>query len=134
VPYLASKADAANPGKTVNVPAGGYAYLAAKLKERRAAVPSSILVGSGDLMGASPMGSALLKDEPVIEALNQLDLTVTAVGNHEFDSGTADLMRKIKGECASSGCAYADFHGAKYAYLGANVYEQGSNTPWLTPM
>jgi len=133
VPYLASKADAANPGKTLTVPAGGYAYLAAKLKERRAAVPSSILVGSGDLMGASPMGSALLKDEPVIEALNQLDLTVTAVGNHEFDSGTADLMRKIKGECASSGCAYADFHGARYAYLGANVYEQGSSTPWLTP-
>jgi 5'-nucleotidase len=32
VPYLASKADAANPGKTVNVPSGGYAYLAAKLK------------------------------------------------------------------------------------------------------
>jgi 5'-nucleotidase len=59
-------------GKAVNGAAGGYAYLATKLKERRAAVGDSILVGAGDLMGASPMGSALLKDEPVIEALNRM--------------------------------------------------------------
>jgi len=133
VPYFATKPDVQHPGQDIKVPAGGYAYLAAKLKERRAAVHDSILVGGGDLMGASPMGSALLKDEPVIEALNQIDLSVTAVGNHEFDRGTEELMRKIKGTCPSSGCSYADFHGANYDYLGANVYLVGSNTPWLKP-
>jgi len=133
VPYLLTKPDITNPGKTVQVPAGGYAYLATKLKERRAAVGPSILVGAGDLMGASPMGSALLKDEPVVEALNRLDLSVTAVGNHEFDAGTADLMRRINGACPVNGCAYADFHGAKYAYLGANIHESGSSQPWLPP-
>jgi len=133
VPYVATKNNPARPGEKISVPAGGYAFLATKLKERRAAVGASILVGAGDLIGASPMGSALMKDEPVIEALNRLDLSATAVGNHEFDNGTADLMRKIKGECPTTGCAYADFKGAKFSYLGANIHETGSDKPWLTP-
>ncbi|PXX38780.1 bifunctional metallophosphatase/5'-nucleotidase [Undibacterium pigrum] len=133
VPYVATKNNLARPGEKISVPAGGYAFLATKLKERRAAVGSSILVGAGDLIGASPMGSALMKDEPVIEALNRLDLSATAVGNHEFDNGTADLMRKIKGECPTGGCAYANFKGAKFSYLGANIHEAGSDKPWLTP-
>ncbi|MFZ6773972.1 bifunctional metallophosphatase/5'-nucleotidase [Undibacterium sp. SXout7W] len=131
VPYMAPATDAA--GKAVSAPAGGYAYLSTMLKQRRQAVAASILVGAGDLIGASPLGSALLKDEPVIEALNQLDLSVTAVGNHEFDSGTADLMRKIKGECPATGCTYAGFRGARFDYLGANVIDVASNTPWLKP-
>ncbi|WP_222613091.1 bifunctional metallophosphatase/5'-nucleotidase [Undibacterium jejuense] len=131
VPYLASKPDVQHPGQFIKVPAGGYAYLASKLKERRAAVHASILVGAGDLMGASPMGSALLQDEPVIEALNQINLSVTAVGNHEFDRGPDELMRKIQGTCPTSGCSYMGFHGANYDYLGANVYQVGSNASWL---
>ncbi len=133
VPYVATKIDPARPGAKIPVPAGGYAYLSTKLKERRQAVGASIFVGAGDLIGASPMGSALMKDEPVIEALNRLDLSVTAVGNHEFDNGTADLIRKIKGECPQTGCAYAEFKGARFSYLGANIHELGSNKPWLTP-
>ncbi|MFZ6768263.1 bifunctional metallophosphatase/5'-nucleotidase [Undibacterium sp. Di26W] len=133
VPYMATKIDPAHPGGKISVPAGGYAYLSSKLSERRKAVTNSILVGGGDLIGASPMGSALMKDEPVIEAMNRLDLSATAVGNHEFDNGTADLMRKINGNCPAAGCAYQEFSGARFSYLGANVYEQGSSTPWLTP-
>ncbi|MCH8621909.1 bifunctional metallophosphatase/5'-nucleotidase [Undibacterium sp. TS12] len=133
VPYMASKDDAAHPGIKISAPAGGYAFLTSKLNERRQAVGASILVGAGDLIGASPMGTALLKDEPVIEALNRLNLSVTAIGNHEFDNGTADLMRKIKGDCPATGCAYAGFSGARFPYLGANVHEQGSDKPWLTP-
>ncbi|MFZ6735348.1 bifunctional metallophosphatase/5'-nucleotidase [Undibacterium sp. Ji42W] len=133
VPYVFTKNSLANPGQKMSIPAGGYAYLTSKLKERRQAVGASIFVGAGDLIGASPMGSALMKDEPVIEALNRLDLSVTAVGNHEFDHGTADLMRKIKGECPATGCAYAEFKGARFSYLGANIHELGSDKPWLTP-
>ncbi|MDP1980806.1 bifunctional UDP-sugar hydrolase/5'-nucleotidase [Undibacterium sp.] len=133
VPFVATKNNPVRPGEKISVPAGGYAFLTTKLKERRQAVGNSIFVGAGDLIGASPMGSALMKDEPVIEALNRLDLSATAVGNHEFDNGTADLMRKIKGECPTTGCTYADFKGAKFSYLGANIHEVGSNKPWLTP-
>ena len=133
VPYFANIPDPQHPGHVEKRPAGGYAYLATKLKERRAAVHASILVGAGDLMGASPMGSALLNDEPVIEAMNQLGLSVTAIGNHEFDRGTDELMRKLRGTCPASGCAFTGFHGANYAYLGANVSQLGSTTPWLPP-
>ncbi|MDE2428637.1 MAG: metallophosphoesterase, partial [Burkholderiales bacterium] len=133
VPYLASTADPHDTEKHLTTPAGGYAYLAGLLKERRKLVGASILVGGGDLIGASPMGSALLKDEPVIEALNQLDLQVTAVGNHEFDKGTAELQRKIHGQCPPAGCVFPDFHGAKFTYLGANVFEKGDKNPWLPP-
>ncbi|MFZ6693739.1 bifunctional metallophosphatase/5'-nucleotidase [Undibacterium sp. SXout20W] len=133
VPYFAVKPDQQHPGQEIKVPAGGYAYLASKLKERRAAVHASILVGAGDLMGASPMGSALLKDEPVIEALNEIGLSVTAVGNHEFDRGTEELTRKLDGACPVAGCSFAGFHGAKYEYLGANVLRSENNMPWLKP-
>ncbi|MBI3283377.1 MAG: bifunctional metallophosphatase/5'-nucleotidase [Burkholderiales bacterium] len=133
VPYMATLADPGHPGQQMSVPAGGYAYLAALLKQRRAAAPASILVGGGDLIGASPIGSAILRDEPVIEALNQLGLAATAVGNHEFDAGAATLLRKLRGECPATGCAYPGFRGAAFDYLAANVSEQGSAQPWLKP-
>ncbi|MFZ6658572.1 bifunctional metallophosphatase/5'-nucleotidase [Undibacterium sp. TJN19] len=133
VPYLASKTDASDPSKKISIPAGGYAYLSSKLNERRKAVSNSILVGAGDLIGASPMGAALMKDEPVIEAMNRLNLSASAIGNHEFDNGTVALMRKLKGECPAGGCAYAEFHGARFDYLAANVFENDSKTPWLAP-
>ena len=39
-------------------------------------------VGSGDLIGASPLLSGLFHDEPAIEALNEIGLDVSGVGNH----------------------------------------------------
>src|SRR3954463_8159317 len=69
------------------VPAGGIAYLAAHMKTLRATNPNTITVGAGDMIGASPLVSALFHDEPTIEALNSMGLDVTGVGNHEFDEG-----------------------------------------------
>ena len=48
---------------------------------------NTITVGAGDLIGASPLVSALFHDEPTIEAMNALGLDVSGVGNHEFDEG-----------------------------------------------
>ena len=137
VPYMAPKEEHGHIHPTDNslTPSGGYAYLATVLKQRRALAPASILVGAGDLIGASPIGAAALRDEPVIEALNQLDLSVTSVGNHEFDNGSTALKSMIKGECPSEGCSFSGFRGATYDYLAANVLDRAApgNTPWLKP-
>ncbi len=136
VPYLAPVASIEHGhdhGEATTSPAGGYAYLATLLKQRRLAAPASIFVGAGDLMGASPIGSALLKDQPVIEAFNQMGLSVTSVGNHEFDAGRADLLSKIKGECPLSGCPFPGFSGAKYEYIAANVIDTQTAQSWLRP-
>ena len=51
------------------------------------------MVSAGDLIGASPILSALFHDEPTIEAMNEIGLDLNAVGNHEFDEGAAELLR-----------------------------------------
>ena len=43
---------------------------------------NSIFVSAGDLIGASPLISALFHDEPTIEAMNLLGLDINGVGNH----------------------------------------------------
>jgi 5'-nucleotidase len=135
VPYMAAIDHHGHDhaGAPMTTPAGGYVYLASMLKQRRAAVKDSIFVGAGDLMGASPIGSAMLRDEPVIEALNQLGLSVTALGNHEFDAGGVALQAKLKGECPVSGCAFPGFSGAKYDYIAANVLNKSDAQPWIKP-
>ncbi|MES2069379.1 MAG: bifunctional metallophosphatase/5'-nucleotidase [Pseudomonadota bacterium] len=133
VPYMAQEDDTAHPGQKLAVPSGGFAYLATMLKQRRQQAPANILVGAGDLIGASPAGSAILKDEPVIEALNQLGLEVSSVGNHEFDAGQQELDRKIKGACLPGGCKFPGFSGARFSYIAANVLEKSTAQPWLKP-
>ena len=50
------------------VPAGGIEYLATHIKTLRAQNPNGTLtVGAGDMIGASPLVSALFHDEPTIE-------------------------------------------------------------------
>src|SRR5215213_2523882 len=67
------------------VKAGGIGYLATHIKNLRAQNPNTITVGAGDMIGASPLVSALFHDEPTIEALSEIGMDVTGVGNHEFD-------------------------------------------------
>ena len=60
---------------------------------------NSLTVAAGDLIGASPLLSALFHDEPTIEAMNLIGLDLTSVGNHEFDEGErrapADAERRL---------------------------------------
>jgi 5'-nucleotidase len=46
-----------------------------------------VVVGAGDLIGATPLISALFQDEPAVEVLNRIGLEFSSVGNHEFDTG-----------------------------------------------
>ena len=103
--------------------AGGVAYLATVLDKLRAQRKNQVFVAAGDLVGASPQMSSLLKDEPTLSALGDLGLAVSSLGNHDLDAGLPELVRKIRGECATTGCAWPEFKGASFPYLAANMFE-----------
>ena len=117
------------------VPAGGIEYLATHVKSLRATNPNTITVGAGDMIGASPLVSALFHDEPTIEALNALGMDVTGVGNHEFDEGVAELLRIQFGGCHPvDGCQDGTpFVGSLFQWLAANVVYEGTDDTILPP-
>ncbi len=116
-------ADPANPGKTINVDAGGAEHLASAITELRQGHPNNVLVAAGDLIGASPLLSALFRDEPTIESLGLMGMEIAAVGNHEFDKGADELMRLQRGGChPTDGCkGPTAFKGASFQYLAAST-------------
>jgi 5'-nucleotidase len=118
-------------GKVEMVEAGGAAYLSALVTQERQGHANHVLVSAGDLTGASPLVSALLQDEPTIQIMNHLGLDLNVVGNHEFDYGRAELLRKARGDCdTGSDCAFA---GAEFDYLAANVIDKVTGQPLFRP-
>jgi len=107
------------------VTVGGVDYLAAYVAEMLSHNPNHIVVSAGDLVGASPLISAAYHDEGTIEALNLLGLQLSSIGNHEFDAGPNELLRKQAGGClepATYSCLeHGKFPGASFKYLSANV-------------
>jgi 5'-nucleotidase len=97
----------------------------------RAQHPHTLFVAAGDLIGASPLLSALFHDEPTIEALSLMGLALSAVGNHEFDHGPDELRRMQYGGChPTEGCQGPHpFAGATFQYLAANTIDTTSGQP-----
>ena len=137
-------------GQNTGVPAaqrptvGGAEYLAAYVARLRAANPNTVVVGGGDLVGATPLVSALFFDEPAVETLNQIGLDFSSVGNHEFDKGKDELRRLQMGGCKfthgapdANSCrgfgsaAPGSFDGAKFKWLSANVVETATGRTLL---
>jgi 5'-nucleotidase len=114
-------------GRVGTVPAGGAEYLATHVRALEQGVENSLVVSAGDLIGASPLTSALFHDEPTIEAMNKIGLDINGVGNHEFDEGEQELLRMKNGGChpnpvpPSESCANGRFEGANFDFLAANV-------------
>lgn len=113
-------------GRVGTVDAGGIEYLATHVSNLRALNPNTVVVSAGDMVGASPLLSALFHDEPTIEAFNLVGLDFNAVGNHEFDEGWAELVRLQEGGCHPvDGCLDGDgFDGANFRFLAANVVRE----------
>src|SRR5918997_5683415 len=122
-------------GRIGTVNAGGAEYLAAHLRAKEAENPHTVIVSAGDLIGASPLLSAIFQDEPTIEAMNEIGLDFNAVGNHEFDEGAAELLRMQYGGChPTDGCQDGDgFGGAEFGFLAANVVSSQTGRPLLAP-
>jgi 5'-nucleotidase len=113
------------------VRAGGIETLSRALQSWRAQDPELLLVGAGDLVGASPPLSQMWADEPTIDALNLLGLRASTVGNHEFDAGKIELLRKQSGGCvtplSAKACQFEPgFKGAQFSYLAANVIDDAT--------
>lgn len=117
----------------------GVARFATKIKELKAGNSLHAVVSAGDMIGASPLTSALFKDEPTIEAMNRIGIDFNAVGNHEFDEGRAELLRMQSGGNHPSDLfsgqglpadlnAGGEFRGANFKFLAANVLDADSNT------
>lgn len=104
---------------------GGIESIATLMAQQRQQQPNNIVVGVGDLVGASPLLSAMFYDEPTIAAMNAIGMEASVVGNHEFDKGKAELRRKQQGGChPTAGCFGAHpFAGAQFSYLAANVID-----------
>jgi 5'-nucleotidase len=111
---------------------GGAAQLAGTLGALRNGHPNSITVAAGDLIGASPLASAWFLDEPTIDALGMAGLELAAVGNHEFDKGSGELLRIQQGGCerftTRLPCQLEPFKGARFTYLAANVQRADGST------
>ena len=93
---------------------------AGTVEQLKAAAPegSSLFLSAGDNIGASLFASSVQQDQPTLDVLNALGLRASAVGNHEFDGGFADLADRV-------------VPASDFSYLGANVYRKGTDTPAL---
>lgn len=118
-------------GRVGTIDAGGVEYLATHISNLRALNPNTVVVSAGDMVGASPLLSALFHDEPTIEAFNMMGLDFNAVGNHEFDEGVYELIRLQEGGCHPvDGCLDGDgFEGANFRFLAANVTWKKNGKP-----
>ncbi|MEO6712496.1 MAG: hypothetical protein ABIM89_03590 [Mycobacteriales bacterium] len=110
-------------------------YLATHVANPRATNPNTIFVSAGDLIGATPLTSALYHDEPTIEAFNLMGLDYNGVGNHEFDEGVDELLRMKNGGCHPvDGCQDGDgFAGADFDFLAAVVAYKNSGETIFPP-
>jgi 5'-nucleotidase len=119
--------------------AGGVDFLAGYIQHLKSENPNNVVVAGGDLIGASPLASSLFRDEDTIEAMGRLGLAFSAVGNHEFDKGKQELLRKQYGgcfkpngtTCEETAEKSAPFKGAKFKYLAANVFTTSTGKTFL---
>ena len=121
-------ADPADTTRSIAVPAGGVEYMATLVKQLRDKRSNAIFVAAGDLIGASPLLSAMFHDEPTIEALSMMGLEIASVGNHEFDEGKDELLRMQNGGCHPVDKCQGPhpFGGAKFHYLAASTFDTNS--------
>ncbi|MBE0687501.1 MAG: bifunctional metallophosphatase/5'-nucleotidase [Anaerolineaceae bacterium] len=105
---------------------GGAEYLANFVNAAVATNPNTVKVSAGDMIGASPLLSALFHDEPTVMAFNQMGFDLSNVGNHEFDEGWLELLRMQYGGChPTDGCfgGVPAFPGATFEYKAGNVVQ-----------
>lgn len=134
-----SSPDPRDASRTTMLAAGGAENFVAKVHRLQIEHPANAVIAAGDLVGASPFDSALFHDEPTIDLMNAIGLSLSSVGNHEFDHGREELLRLQNGGCRSDGvrgrdtCIGGDFNGAKFHYLAANVVDATTGKPLFAP-
>ncbi len=98
----------------------GMAKLVGYVNDQKAKNPNTLVVSAGDNYQGTAL-SNLTYGDPVTEMFKALDLTASAVGNHEFDWGVNRIAKwSEEGE---------------FPYLAANIYEKATDEPvsWAKP-
>jgi 5'-nucleotidase len=128
-------ADPDDKTKKITVPAGGAEHMATLVKQLEEGHKNTIFVAAGDLIGASPLLSAMFHDEPTIESLSMMRLALSSVGNHEFDEGGDELKRMQNGGCHPVDKCQGPhpFTGAKFHYLAASTVETATGKTIFPP-
>jgi len=121
-------ADPDDKTRKITVPAGGAEHMATLVNGLRQGKTNTIFVAAGDLIGASPLLSAMFHDEPTVESLSMMGLEIAAVGNHEFDEGKDELLRMQNGGCHPVDRCQGPhpFSGAGYRYLAASTFDRST--------
>jgi 5'-nucleotidase len=144
-----------DPVTGASVAAGGAEYFATHMKALGSESADTYVVSAGDLIGASPLASGLMHDEPTIDVMNYIGLDTIGVGNHEFDESKTELLRMQYGNRSGGGgptggtayvparpdgCHPVDgcqdgtpFYGSVFQYLAANVIDTSTGNPLLPP-
>jgi 2',3'-cyclic-nucleotide 2'-phosphodiesterase/3'-nucleotidase/5'-nucleotidase len=104
--------------------AGNMKYTADAMKQRKATNPNTLLVHTGDMIGGSPLISALFQDEPTVEVMNAMKFDVGTLGNHEFDEGMAELQRMIHGGDHPKG--NPGYKGMNFPVVAANAFDKST--------
>src|SRR5215471_14487228 len=130
-----SIADPKDANRKIAIPAGGAEHMATLVKGLRASKKNSVFVAAGDLIGASPLLSAMFHDEPTIESLSTMGLAISSVGNHEFDEGKDELLRMQNGGChpVDKCLGPHPFQGAKFHYLAASTIDKATGKTVFPP-
>lgn len=103
-----------------------------EIRRLQAENENTIVLGTGDLVGWAQAESDLTRDEFALDILGDIPMAASALGNHEFDDGMAEVMRLVKGGCHPvDGCFDRDgdgdadsWDGAPFPYLAANVVDE----------
>ncbi len=74
---------------------GGFDRLATVVKTFRAREPVSLLLFAGDLISPS-VESSVFKGAQLIDGMNQLKVDAATFGNHEFDYGPEELVKRVR--------------------------------------
>ena len=86
--------------------AGGFAYLAAQVRQERSHCAACLYLNAGDLAQGTPV-STLFHGVPIYEIGNEMGFDAAVIGNHEFDYGWRSVQNFAR--------------IAKYPVLSANV-------------
>ena len=130
-------------------PVGSAPVFAAYLKAAMAGMEQqTIIANAGDNVGASPLSSALLRDEPTLMFYSMLGNEecsfeerreavcnmIGTPGNHEFDKGKDELLRQLYGGNYSAGPFLQDpWRGINFSLVSANVVDAVKGKPLFKP-
>jgi 5'-nucleotidase len=128
-------------------PAGSAPVLASYLKTAMADAgqETTFIALPGDVVGASPPESGLLLDEPTLLFFNSFAggcsqsapacNLIATFGNHEFDKGTDELLRKINGGNGVTTITHLvdPYPGTEVEYISSNVVWKINETPLAAP-